>query len=129
MEGRCWAQEGYICPGWCLGLFSQEEQVHHTHGSPHQTVLTSPCNTQAGLGIAQSRLWLEGSPLECVRPTSKGVLGEKTSCTTELIFFLVGMFWLTLGKEVVYELLQRARTAASASVLVRALCSSGKIHS
>lgn len=38
-----------------------------------------------------------------------------------------GLFWLTLGKEVLYELLQRARTAASASILVLALCSSWKI--
>lgn len=54
---------------------------------------------------------------ECV---GKDRLHFKAHC------FSVGLFWLTL-EEVLYELLQRARTATSASILVLALCSSWKI--
>lgn len=88
-------------------------------------MLTSPCNTQASLGITShgcgwSKAYWTAFSLH------QSVMGERTSCTLKLIFF-VGLFWLALGKSVLYELLQRARTAASASILVLALCSSWKI--
>lgn len=113
----------WVVPGLILARGTCQS---HLWVSPPDSAdqMTSPCNSQAGLGITNhgcgwSKTYLDHVLSPCVK-----VLEERTSCT--FFFFFFGLFWHILGKEVC-ELLQRARTATSASILLLALHSIWKI--